>query len=83
MQVDFLSRHSNVIYDNGRNASNLITNYDAPLRPNAGLTQERTSSEYTSTRRIGGGTSYDRNPSKAIDQLMCAFSPHRTPLRKF
>jgi hypothetical protein len=75
MQVDFPSRHSNVIYDDAHGASKSITGYDTSRRTPTGFQKERSSSEYTSTRRIGGNrldgignsstnNSYERGPSK-------------------
>lgn len=55
MQVDFPSRHTNVILDDGRTSTNLISNYDSRYRTSPGVTQERSSTEYTSTRKVGGG----------------------------
>lgn len=73
MQVDFPSRHSNSIIDDGRISSNLISNYDTTThRTPPRLAQERSSTEYTSTRKIGGNTgggvstSYERNSSKIL-----------------
>lgn len=67
MQVDFPSRHSNVIIDDGRTPTNLISNYDSGRRTPPRLTQERSSTEYTSTRKVGGGigdSSFIRGSSK-------------------
>ncbi|CAF1426772.1 unnamed protein product [Adineta ricciae] len=65
MQVDFSSRHSNVLIDDGRTSSKFLSNYDISQRPTPGITQQRSSTEYTSTRRLGGGTTntYERIPS--------------------
>ena len=66
MQIEFLSRHSNVLYDNGGRSqtTNVATSFDPPLRgPSTGFKQERSSSEFTSTRKLGGGTQYDRPPT--------------------
>ncbi len=72
MQIDFSSRHSNAIVDDGRTSSKLISNYDTSYRSPPRLTQEKSSTEYTSTRKIGGssgglglgGSSYERSSSK-------------------
>jgi len=72
MQVDFPSRHSNAIVDDGRTSSKLISNYDTSYRSPPRFTQEKSSTEYTSTRKIGGsggslgvgGSSYERSSSK-------------------
>lgn len=68
MLIDFPSRHSNVIIDDGRLSSKLVTNYDNSIRPLPRNTHERSSSEYTSTRKIGGGggnsVGYERSSSK-------------------
>lgn len=70
MQIEFLSRHSNVIYDNDRSTtSSIATNYDLPLRPThkTGFQQERSSSEFTSTRKIGGTNQFvDRTTDSSI-----------------
>lgn len=63
MQIDFPSRHSNVIIDDGRLSSKLISNFDVSPRPPPRFTQERSTSEFTSTRKIGGGNN-DRSTSK-------------------
>ena len=54
MQVDFPSRHSNVIIDDGRLSSKLVSNYDSSRRTPPRVTQEKSSTEYTSTRKLGG-----------------------------
>jgi hypothetical protein len=66
MQVEFPSRHSNVIIDDGRTSTNLITNYDSIHRTPPRLSQEKSSTEYTSTRKIGGtgDSSFIRSTSK-------------------
>lgn len=62
MQIEFLSRHSNVLYDDGRTLSNIDAVYNPPLRaPTTGFKQERSSSEFTSTRKLGGSNQFDRN----------------------
>ncbi|CAF3575934.1 unnamed protein product [Rotaria sp. Silwood1] len=55
MQIDFPSRHSNVIVDDGRTSSKYLSNYDTSYRTSPRFSREKTSSEYTSTRRLGGG----------------------------
>ncbi|CAF0779430.1 unnamed protein product [Rotaria sordida] len=55
MQIDIPSRHSNVIIDDGRTSSKLISNYDTSYRTQPRYSQEKTSSEYTSTRKLGTG----------------------------
>jgi hypothetical protein len=55
IQVDFNSRHANAIIDDGRISSNLISNYDTTRRTPPRFTQEKSSTEYTSTRKLGGG----------------------------
>ncbi|CAF0824717.1 unnamed protein product [Adineta steineri] len=57
MQVDFPSRHSNVIIDDGRASSKHISDYDISHRSAPGFTQQKSSTEFTSTRKIGGGGS--------------------------
>ncbi len=66
MQVDFPSRHSNVIIDDGRTSTNLISSYDTTHRTPPRLAHERNSTEYTSTRKIGGtgGSSFVGSSSK-------------------
>jgi hypothetical protein len=74
MQVDFPSRYSNVIIDNGRTSTKLISDYDISHRTPPRFSQEKSSSEYTSTRKVGGGggvgsgiggsTSFERSSSK-------------------
>jgi len=64
MQVDFPSRHSNVIIDDGRSSTGLISHYDTTRRTPPRFNQERSSTEYTSTRKIGGGdSSFQRSSS--------------------
>ncbi|UJR31274.1 hypothetical protein I4U23_018774 [Adineta vaga] len=69
MQVDFPSRHSNVLIDDGRTSSKFISNCDISQRSAPEITQQRSSTEYTSTRRLGGGGSggtthtYERSSS--------------------
>jgi len=55
MQVDFPSRYSNVVIDDGRTSTNLISNYNTTHRAPPRLAEEKSSTEYTSTRKIGGG----------------------------
>jgi len=67
MQVDFSSRHSNVIIDDGRTSSKLISNYNTTHRTAPGSTHEKSSTEYTSTRKLGGGGvggGFERSSSK-------------------
>jgi hypothetical protein len=68
MQVDFSSRHSNVIIDDGRTSSKLISNYNTTHRTSPGFTHEKSSTEYTSTRKLGGGGGggggFERSSSK-------------------
>jgi HSP20 family molecular chaperone IbpA len=68
MQVDFPSRHSNVIIDNGRTSTNLISSYDTTHRTPPRVSKETSSTEYTSTRKIGGdgggSSSFIRSSSK-------------------
>ncbi len=54
MQVDFPSRYSNVVIDDGRTSTNLISNYNTTHRTPPRLAEEKSSTEYTSTRKIGG-----------------------------
>ncbi|CAF3000349.1 unnamed protein product [Rotaria sp. Silwood2] len=69
MQIDFPSRHSNVIIDDGRTSSKYISNYDTSYRTPPRFAQEKSSTEYTSTRRLGGGggggigSTYERSSS--------------------
>ncbi|CAF1932637.1 unnamed protein product [Rotaria magnacalcarata] len=55
MQIDFPSRHSNVIIDDGRLSKKLVSDYDTSYRAPTGFSREKSSSEFTSTRKIGGG----------------------------
>ncbi|CAF3691833.1 unnamed protein product [Rotaria socialis] len=74
MQIDFPSRHSNVIIDDGRLSRKLVSDYDTSYRAPLGFSQEKSSSEYTSTRKIGGGSGvgglvsggYPRSPNPRI-----------------
>jgi hypothetical protein len=56
MQVDFPSRYSNVVIDDGRTSTNLISNYNTTHRTPPRLAEEKSSTEYTSTRKIGGSS---------------------------
>lgn len=68
MQVEFLSRHSNVIYQDGQLGSRVSSTTQA-YRPALPLTETRSSSEFVSTRKIGttlpstSGSSYLRSTS--------------------
>lgn len=70
MQVDFLSRHTNTIIDDGRVPSKLISSYDTTHQTPPRFAQERSSTEYTSTRKVGGiggggvSSSFERSSSK-------------------
>lgn len=72
MQVDFPSRHSNVIYDNGRTPSKAATSFETSRHTPTRFAQERSSSEFTSTRKLGGNTgsgistSFEPSSSKAV-----------------
>jgi hypothetical protein len=69
MQVDFPSRHSNAIIDDGRISSKLISSYDTTHRTPPRFAQEKSSTEYTSTRKLGGdgiGSSFERSSSKTF-----------------
>lgn len=67
MQIDFPSRHSNVIIDDGRLSSKLITDVDSTFRTPPRVTQERSSTEYTSTRKIGGTGSGGNNSFQSLN----------------
>jgi hypothetical protein len=56
MQVDFSSRHTNTIIDDGRVPSKLISNYDTTHQTPPRFAQERSSTEYTSTRKVSGSS---------------------------
>jgi HSP20 family molecular chaperone IbpA len=69
MQVDFSSRYSNSIIDDGRASSKYISSFDASRRTPPRFTQEKSSTEYTSTRKLGGssggiGSTFERSSSK-------------------
>ena len=55
MQIDFPSQHSNVIIDNGRIPANLVTNYNSSYGGSPDISREKNTSEFISTRKIGGG----------------------------
>jgi hypothetical protein len=74
MQIDFPSRHSHAIIDDGRNSSRLVSDYDGShRRASPKLTHERSATEYTSTRKLGGGGDRVRNSSKLSSDTVLYF----------
>ena len=65
MQIDFPSRYANVITDDGRTSSNFTSTRDISYRAPPRINQQ-SSTEYTSTRKVGDRRNYGQSTSKII-----------------